>query len=243
MPRLSEQKQKLIKNGMALAKQREQQFANLVELIERPDPLSTKPTEANKITVIVKQMMKRGFNHYDVMNNYGKGAATSKNDTHSASRKWEKWLGGRGDGDPSPDLPSCEIKYTAVDERHLLTKANPVFNVGAIQPRHVRYTRFEDSSCYKKMENMSITSYDAKTHELVDSFVFRVDNPKWFKRAKEDYEFYLNELNSRIKLGIRSSASSIISSALKSPNGCLQVRSDSIMFSKKFFKEVSEYYE
>ena len=243
MSRISKENQKLIKDGMNRAKQRAQTFKTFVSSSDRVDPLSTNPAEADKITSLVNEMIDRGYTIYDVLNDFGKGAITSKNDTHSASRKWEKWHGGRGDGKPEPDLPSCEIKYVAVDKKHVLPSNNPVLNIGKIQPKRVKYKNFESSSCYKKMKNMSTTTYNRKTHKLVGSFVFKADNPRWFNRLKEDFEFYLNELNHRMSKGIRSSNSSIVSSGLKSPNGCLQIRSDSIMLTKKFYKEVSEYYD
>jgi len=62
-------------------------------------------------------------------------------------------------------------------------------------------------------------------------------------RIKEDYEFYLNEYQKRLLTGQRSSKSSVVSSTTLSPNGTLCIRSDAIMITKDFFREVSKHYD
>ena len=243
MPRLSKKKQKLIVKGQLEAEKRKHKFKSFMSTRLKPNPKSNDVNELNKITLLINEMMSHGYDQYDIMRDYGKGAISSKNDTHSASRKFEKWLGGRGDGDPSPDLLSGEIKFFALTGKNILSKKNPVVNVGKIQPKGKKYKNFESSSCYKKMKNMSLTGYDEETHKFLQSFVFKVDNPIWFERVKEDYEFYLKNYNAALANNTRSSTSSRVSSKLKSPNGCLKIRSDSIMLSKEFYKEVSEYYD
>lgn len=244
MARVNAKKLKIIKENMVLAKNREQTFKAFISQNPKPDPDISDPNETVKGVTMVRNMMKAGHNIYDVLNDYGKGAISSANDTHSAPRKWEKWLGGRGDGDPSPDTKHSEIKLNEVDEKHELPKKNPVLNIGAIQPSKSKdYKNFEESSCYKKMKNMWVTTYSDNYQKIEGTFVFKVDNPLWFDRIKEDYEFYHKLYISHRDAGIRSSNSSIVSSATKSPNGTLQIRSDGIMLTKQFFREVSKHYD
>lgn len=244
MARVSAKKLKIIEQNMVLAKNREQSFRELISQNPKPDPDVSDPNETIKGVTIVKSMIKEGHNIYDVLNDYGKEAISSSDDTHSAPRKWEKWLGGRGDGDPKPDTKHSEIKLNEVDKKHELPARNPVLNIGAIQPKKVAdYECFEESSCYKKMKNMWITTHSNDYQKIEGTFVFKVDNPLWFDRIKEDYEFYHELYTSRRDAGIRSSNSSVVSSKTKSPNGTLQVRSDAIMLTKDFFREVSKYYD
>ena len=244
MSRIKPEKLKIIKENMVLAKNREQAFKSFVSVNPKPDPNVCDPKETIKGVDMVKNMIKEGHNIYDVLNDYGRGAIASSNDTHSAPRKWEKWLGGRGDGDPNPDTKHGEIKLNAVDEKHVLPARNPALNIGRIQPKRVDdYKRFEDSSCYKKMQNMWVTTYSDNYRKIEGTFIFKVDDPLWFNRVKEDYEFFLNLYIKRRDMGIRSSNSSIVPSTTSSPNGTLQVRSDSIMLTKDFFKEVSKHYD
>ena len=244
MPRVNAKKLKIIKENMALANNRKQKFRNFISKNPKPNPNVSDPNETTKGTKMVRNMIKEGYNIYDVLNDYGRGAISSSNDTHSAPRKWEKWLGGRGDGDPSPDTKHSEIKLNEVDEKHELPAKNPVLNIGAIQPsRASDYNSFEESSCYKKMKNMWVTTYSDNYQKIQGSFVFKVDDPLWFSRVKEDYEFFLKLYKERRDAGLRSSKSSIVPSTTSSPNGTLQVRSDSIMLSKSFFREVSKHYD
>jgi len=190
MARVNAKKLKIIKENMVLAKNREQTFKAFISQNPKPDPDISDPNETVKGVTMVRNMMKAGHNIYDVLNDYGKGAISSANDTHSAPRKWEKWLGGRGDGDPSPDTKHSEIKLNEVDEKHELPKKNPVLNIGAIQPSKSKdYKNFEESSCYKKMKNMWVTTYSDNYQKIEGTFIFKVDNPLWFDRIKEDYEF------------------------------------------------------
>ena len=244
MARVNAKKLKIIKQNMVLAKNREKSFKTFMSASPKPDPDVSDPKETIKGVTMVRNMIKEGHNIYDVLNDYGKGAITSSNDTHSAPRKWEKWLGGRGDGDPSPDTKHSEIKLNEVDEKHELPSRNPVLNIGAIQPSRAKdYKSFKESSCYKKMKNMWVTTYSDNYQKIEGSFVFKVDNPLWFDRIKEDYDFFHKLYTERRDAGLRSSNSSIVPSKTKSPNGTLQVRSDSIMLTKEFFREVSKHYD
>lgn len=244
MARVNAKKLKTIKENMVLAKNREQKFKSFMSSNPKPNPEISDTKETIKGVTMVRNMIKEGYNIYDVLHDYGRGAISSNDDTHSAPRKWEKWLGGRGDGDPSPDTKHSEIKLNEVDRKHELPSNNPVLNIGKIQPRNRKdYKSFEESSCYKKMKNMWVTTYSDNYRKIEGSFVFKVDDPLWFDRVKEDYEFYLDTYKKLRDWGYRSSPSSIVSSKIKSPNGTLQVRSDGIMLTKKFFREVSKHYD
>ena len=243
MARLSKEKQKAIRNGMHEASSRSRKFRDLISEFPKPNPNIKNPTETNKGVSLVKEMIEREYNIYDVLCDYKKGAISSKDDTHSAPRKWEKWLGGRGDGDPTPDTQHSEIKLNQVDKKHELPSKNPVLNIGKIQPKGKNYKIFEESSCYQKMKRMWITTHSNNYSKIEGTFVFEVDHEQWFDRIKEDYEFYLNEYQKRLLTGQRSSKSSVVSSTTLSPNGTLCIRSDAIMITKDFFREVSKHYD
>tara|TARA_Y100000592_G_scaffold73648_1_gene114739 strand:+ start:881 stop:1606 length:726 start_codon:yes stop_codon:yes gene_type:complete len=240
MARINKEKQKAIVRGMTEAKQRASTFGDFVKENPKPDPNIENINEAYKGVQMVNKMIKEGFNVYDVLNDYGKGAVSSVNDTHSAPRKWEKWFGGRGDGDPSPDTKHSEIKLNECDEKHELPKRNPVLNIGKILPKGKDYETFEESSCYKKMERMWVTTHSNNYSKIEGSFIFEVDNEQWFDRVKEDYEFYLKTYKTNLKTHEKGN---VVSSTVKSPNGTLSVRTDSIMITKQFFREVSEHYD
>ncbi len=243
MARINKQKLQDIEAGMKEASSRRNKFRSLLSKFPKPDPNIEDLKEAHKGVELVNNMIKEGFNVFDVLDDFKKGAITSKNDTHSAPRKFEKWLGGRGDGDPKPDTKHSEIKLNEVDEKHELPRRNPVLNIGKIQPKNSNYKNFEDSSCYKKMERMWVTTHSNNYSKIEGSFVFEVDNSLWFDRVKEDYEFYLKEFKRRLKTGERSSNSSRVPSTFKSPNNTLSVRSDSIMITESFFREISKHYD
>ena len=228
---------------MKAAEERRNSFSLIKNRIGIPDPNSKDRTATQQCNSLIRELINRNHNIFDILYDYGKGAITSKNDTHSKNRKLEKWLGGRGDGDPSPDTEHCEIKLTKVDEKHILPKKNPVLNIGAIQPKNKNYNNFEESTCYQKLKRMLVISYTGYGEKLVGTFIFDLNNKKWYDRIKEDYETLLTEYKNSIKQGIRSSNSSVVSSTFKTPNGCLCVRSDSVMWTKSFFKEVSEHYD
>jgi hypothetical protein len=244
MSRINKEKLKNIANGMNEAKQRQQAFKSFLKNNPRPDASIKKAIETQKGVSLVRNMITEGYNSYDALNHYGEGAISSKNDTHSVPRKWELFFGGRGDNKPSPDTKHCEIKFNEAEEKHVLPSDNPVLNIGAIQPKKAKdYKTFEESSVFKKMENMWITTHSNDYQKIEGTFVFRVDNPLWFDRVKEDFEFYLKLHHKRRDAGLRSSKSSIISYGVKSPNGTLVVRSNSIMMTGPFFKEASEHYD
>ena len=243
MSRIKEPELKVIREQMNMASTRSNSFSALKNRIGIPDPESADRNCTEQCNSLVREIINRNYNIFDILKDYGKGAITSKNDTHSKGRKFEKFLGGRGDGDPSPDTAHAEIKLTKVDEKHILPAKNPVLNIGAIQPRGKKYKTYEESSCYKKHERILVSSYSGYGERFEGTFIFEGTDPLWAPRLKEDYEALLSEYNRRVELGIRSSNSSIVSSTFKTPNGCLCVRSDSVMWTKEFFKEVSKHYD
>tara|TARA_R100001082_G_scaffold109594_1_gene87119 strand:- start:1552 stop:2286 length:735 start_codon:yes stop_codon:yes gene_type:complete len=243
MPRIKQQELKVISEQMEVAKARSNIFSQLKGRVGIPDPECSDRIATEQCNSLIREMINRNFNIFDILHNYGKGAISSKNDTHSKGRKFEKFLGGRGDGDPTPDTNHSEIKLTKVDKKHTLPAKNPVLNIGSIQPRGKKYNTYEESSCYKKLERVLVCSYSGYGEKFEGTFIFEGTDPLWFARLKEDYEAILNEYKRRVKLGIRSSNSSVVSSTFKTPNGCLCVRSDSVMWTKEFFKEVSKHYD
>ena len=243
MPRIKEPELKVIKEQMIKASTRSNSFSALKNRIGIPDPESTDRISTEQCNSLVREMINRNYNIFDILHDCGRGAISSKDDTHKKGREFEKFLGGRGDGDPSPDTAHAEIKLTKVDEKHMLPAKNPVLNIGTIQPRGKKYKTYEESSCYKKQERVLVSSYSGYGEKFEGTFIFEGDNPLWLSRLKEDYEAILSKHNQSVKLGIKSSKSSIVSSTFKTPNGCLCVRSNSVMWTKEFFEEVSKHYD
>jgi len=231
MPRIKEKELKAIKEQMTIASSRSDSFVSLKNRNGIPDPECSERKATEQCNALVREMINRNYNIFDILQDYGRGAISSTNDTHSKNRKFEKFLGGRGDGDPTPDTKHSEIKLTKV------------FNIGAIQPRGKKYNSYEESSCYEKHKRMLISSYSGYGEKFEGTFIFEGDDPLWFDRLKEDYEAILSVYKSCVKKGIRSSNSSIVSSTFKTPNGCLCVRTNSIMWTKEFFEEVSKHYD
>ena len=244
MPRISPEKLKVIEEAKKAAIDRKSMFRRFIEPRKSNIDLNKKDSaELQKISTLVKEMRDNNYGLVDIVMDYASGRAlSSTNDTHGFNRKFEKWFGGRGDGKPEPDTKSGEIKLNEVDEQHKLPKKNPVLNIGKIEPKGSNYDHFEESSVFRKMKDMSITTYSREDYSFVDSFVFEVENPVWFSRVKEDYEFYLGLYHNCLRSGNRSSKSSAVSSRIKSPNRTLQVRTDSIMITSNFFEEISRYY-
>ena len=174
----------------------------------------------------------------------------SENDTHSKNRLFEKFFGGRCDGKPLPDIEDGEIKLTQIVKSHILEQ---VITIGTICPQNVIYNKFEESSVYKKLSKMLVVSYYQESKQLgrkfFNPFVFEVNNEIWFSRIKEDWEYYYSEYKSNLEEYRKSVRIKKASGIMKSdtngkrcPNNTLGIRSDSIIFPKSFFKEVSEHY-
>lgn len=235
--------------------ERNQSFRNLISKHPFPNNGSNELSEALKAVKIVKSIKNQNFDLFDVAVDASRGILKNENDTHSKNKKWEKFWGGRGDNSPEPDASWGEIKLIQIVSPHTLEQ---VMTIGAISKNNKNNKReveenFEDSSIYRKLKQCFITTYfqegRQKGHKISESFVFQVEDDRWFTRIKEDWEYYRNEYRdyySKFEAGlIKKRASGIMKSdtlGKRCPNSCLGIRSDAIIFTRKFFKEVSEYY-
>ena len=238
-----------------IRKSRMKGFSSCIKTCEMPNAKSNDPAEAYKVKVLIETIRDGGYDIFDIAVAASGCVVTNDSDTHAKNRSFEKFLGGRCDGDSKPDCEWGEIKLSQIVKDHTLEQ---VMTVGRIYKtdKGVRKIadNFKESSVYNKLKNCSITTYKQKGKqlgsEISKSFVFRVDDPVWFNRIKEDWEFYRNEFLERQKLlaagKIKKRASGIMKSdtmGKRSPNGTLGIRSDGIIFNKEFFKEVSKYYD
>jgi len=244
-----------LKEQEQIRKQRNQSFRNFISMHSFPNNGSSELSEALKAVEVVKSIKNQNFDLFDVVVDATGEILKNENDTHSKNRRWEKFWGGRGDGSPEPDASWGEIKLIQIVSDHTLEQ---VMTIGAISKKNENNKReveenFEDSSIYRKLKQCFITTYfqegKQKGHKISESFVFQVEDKKWFARIKEDWEYYRDEYRdyySKFESGlIKKRASGIMKSdtnGKRCPNSCLGIRSDSIIFTPKFFKGVSEYY-
>jgi len=256
MSRISKQEYRFLKNEETKRQARQEDFKTLISSLPKPDQESSNFSEAQKAVNIVVEMRDQGYDVFDAVVLSKGFIASTDSDTHGKNRAWETFFGGRGDGSPEPDALWGEIKLSQITKEHTLEQ---VMTIGTLSKRNKETKErevkdnFEDSYTYKKLKKCFVTTYyqegKQKGHKISESFVFEVENPLWYDRIKEDWEFYRDEYRQRYadyKAGkIKKRASGIMKSDTKGgrcPNGTLGIRSDSIIFNKKFFKEASEYY-
>lgn len=170
----------------------------------------------------------------------------NQDDTHAKNRLFEKAMGGKCDSLPIPDRNDGEIKLTQITKEHNLEQ---VITIGRIQPENCeKYPCFEQSCTFKKMQKMLVVSYVKEGgqlgRKLFNPFIFEVENPKWFSRIKEDWDYYHKEYYKSLKENHKKPSGYMKSdtSGGRCPNHTLGIRTDSIIITKSFFQEVSEYY-
>ena len=231
-------------------------FLSVVQKCEMPNPDSANPEEALKAKHLIETIRDNNFDIFDIAVAANGYIVCSESDTHGKNRSFETFLGGRGDGEPDPDCAWGEIKLSQIVSEHKLEQVMTVGRIYKTDKKTKTRTiseRFEDSSTFKKLKNCLIATYfqEGKQlgHKISNVFVFNVEDELWFQRIKEDWEFYRNEYLVREKLlsegKIKRRPSGIMKSdsGKRCPNGTLGIRSDSIIFNKKFFMEVSKHYD
>tara|TARA_R100000008_G_C3532351_1_gene139979 strand:- start:49 stop:828 length:780 start_codon:yes stop_codon:yes gene_type:complete len=239
------------------AKSKQKEYEEFLKKLDFPDKRSSSIVEAHKAAKVIKEHRKHGWDLVDLVNKQSGFFFKSENDTHHKNRSLEKFLGGRGDGLPEPDAPWGEIKLAQImapnkrDEfdRH---KLEQIITIGAFKRDEIQ-PKFIESTIYKKLRVMLAITYLQESKQLgrkfLDAFVFKITDHDWMWRIKQDYDHYAQEYLlalAEYKAGIRERRpSGIMKSDTKGsrcPNGTLGIRSDSIIFTRTFFKEVCEYY-
>lgn len=235
---------------------RSESFTSLIGSLPKADPVSSCPLEINKTIKIIEELKKYNFNLFDICYNYQGFVSKTTSDTHSKNRAFEKFMGGKGDGKSNPDFESHELKLIQVVKN--CHDVEQVLTIGKMFPgNYSENCLFEDSACYKKLKRMLVVTYKREGkqlgREIQSYFLFEIDTSPWYNQIKEDWEFYQKEYQAakrRHEEQLASNpkhkkkASGIMKSdmGLRCPNGKLGIRTDGIIFTKKFFKEVSEYY-
>lgn len=176
----------------------------------------------------------------------------SDNDTHYRGRVAETLLGGSFDGKSNPDFGWGDLKF-------IETQADPcsleqVITCGVIFEKNRRTKEYEvveynESNFVKKMRQALIVGYRKEGKQLGKNVTsisaFLLDNPVWASRLKEDWESIRDEMVEAIeeeKAGVRVRKSSGITKSdtagRRRPHGCLGIRSDGVLITKKFFREI-----
>lgn len=256
MARIKDSEYKFLREQEQIRKERSTSFHNLISTHAFPNNSSSELSEALKAVEIVKSIRDKNFDIFDVAV-YATGLLIkNENDTHSKNRRWEQFFTGcPSNGKSAPDALWSEIKLIQIVSDHTLEQVMTIGTISKINENKKREVEenFEDSSIYRKLKQCFITTYfqegKQKGHKISESFVFQVEDSKWFERIKEDWEHYRDEYRdcySKEKYGlIKRRASGIMKSdthGKRCPNSTLGIRSDSIIFTPCFFKEVSEHY-
>lgn len=225
-------------------------FKEFFDKFPKPDRNSSSPDELQKLVDIFNGIQNSEYDIRDLMYYANGFLVKSQDDTHVKGRAVEKALGGRCDGKPDSDFIFAELKL--IQTIRTCDNLEQVLTIGAIAPGKVIVENFEESCTYKKLKSMFVATYlrEGKQlgHKINSHFVFNVKDPKFFNKIKEDYEFYVKEWKKAREEELAGTkikkASGIMKSdnGLRCPNHTLGIRSDGIIFTKKFFKEVSNYY-
>lgn len=257
MARIKQNEYNIILQETNKRKARSREFKNFLKTQPFPDSDSNNISEAYKAKALMEAIRDEGFDIWDIAVQAKGYVVKNNNDTHSKNRAFEDFLGGICNGKPEPDCSWGEIKLSQLVGAH---KLEQVMTVGRIYKTDKETgersiaDKFEDSSTYQKLKTCLITTYLQQGKQLgkkiQNSFVFEVENEEWFERIKEDWEFYREEFieyDRLVREGKRKKRASGImksdTSGNRSPNGTLGIRSDGIIFNKKFFMEVSKYYD
>ena len=177
----------------------------------------------------------------------------SDNDTHYRGRVAETLLDGSFDGKSTPDFGWGDLKLIETKEADS-TALVQVMTCGVIFTKNRKTKEYEvveynESNFVKKMRQALLVGYRKEGKQLgkdVTSITaFSLDNPVWASQLKEDWESISEEMIEAIeeeKAGIRVRRASGIcksdSSGKRRPHGYLGIRSDSVVFTPKFFREV-----
>lgn len=184
-----------------------------------------------------------------IMAEKGELASTSS-DTHYRGRDLEACLGGSFDGKPLPDFDWGELKCI---ETKSYGELEQVITCGRIFTKskgdYVIKENYYDSAFYQKMKDAILIGYLKEGKQLgciVNSLShFSINNPKWKEKVKEDWESISSEMLSSIekfKMDGVSKPSGICksdSNGTRRPHGLLGIRSDGVIITKKFFREIT----
>lgn len=215
-----------------------------------PDPCSTsKEAALSALSFIKDAFIAERFTLLDaIVATTGRGPVND-NDTHYRGRVLEAVLGGSFNGKPTSDFGYAELKLIETKDPNTLIQ---VMTAGAIfskeRGEYIIVDRFEDSNFYKKMKRTIMVTYKKVGRQMGfcvnGAFLFEVQDQRWFDKLKEDWDCIrdamIKAINDEALGHIKRKKSGILSSRLKTPNGYLGVRSDSVTISPKFFAIISK---
>ena len=177
----------------------------------------------------------------------------SDDDTHYRGRVLEAVLGGSFDGKSNPDFGWGDLKLIETKESDPSALVQ-VLTCGVIftknrKTKEYQVVEYSESNFVKKMRQALIVGYRKEGkqlgREVTTISAFLVDNPAWASQLKEDWESIRDEMVEAIeeeKAGIRARRASGIcksdSSGKRRPHGYLGIRSDSVVITPKFFREI-----
>jgi hypothetical protein len=223
-----------------------------------PDPADASLAAAHQARDVLRALfIDQGFTIFDALVSEHPEWHLGESDTHFRGRMLETVLNGSFNGLSEPDFRYGDLKLIETVADHRLAQ---VLTVGAIFAardkslgdydivRDYRASRF-----YHKVQQAIIASYRKVSRQLgnqIDSvFVFEADDPAWATQLQEDWlsiaeemaetiELYRAGRTPRRKSGICRSDSS----GRRRPHGYLGIRSDGVVFTKRFYEIISRHY-
>ena len=223
-----------------------------------PDPQDSSLAAAHQARDVLRALfIDQGFTIFDALVSEHPKWQLSESDTHFRGRMLERVLSGSFSGSSEPDFRYGDLKLIETVADHQLAQ---VLTVGAIfrardksQGDYDIVRDYRHSKFYHKVQQAVIASYRKVSRQLgnrVDSvFVFRADDPRWARELQEDWESIAQEMEAAIeeyRAGRRKRRKSGIcrsdSSGRRRPHGYLGIRTDGVVFTRRFYEVISRHY-
>lgn len=231
-------------------------YVDFVQKLKIPNPNDHTPSAAAEAVAALNELSDAGFDILDlVLGTRGYGPSSSS-DTHFRGRALELVLNGIFSGKSSPDFAYGDLKLIECADRERMVQVMTVGIIAAADRKNLEYEipdEFKDSKFYQKAKSLIIQPYLKKGKQLgfkqLPAFNFRLEDGDFEHRCREDWYAIRDHLSSRVQLArsgkIVRRASGICKSdtdGKRTPNGLLGIRSDSVIITKKLFKEMVEFY-
>jgi hypothetical protein len=197
------------------------------------------------------------FNLLDVIVAERGHGPVSDSDTHFRGRALELALNGTFNGLSEPDYKYGDLKLIEIVRDYVLAQVMTCGVIFAAEDKETGvYIEEQDyfrSNFYKKMRQAIILGYQKRSRQLGVEvrhvILFQADDPLWAEELKADWLSIRDEMTVAIaefRAGKRIRRSSGIcrsdTSGKRRPNGYLGIRSDSVVFTKKFFELMARHY-
>jgi hypothetical protein len=251
--RIPEKEYKKLLEMVTVSKSKSEKYKALKSKLNIPEITNPSIQSLNDAALVLKELFfDNEFNILDAIVAETGHGPSSDNDTHYRGRVLERVLNGTFTGESAPDFAYGDLKLIETKNLHKITQ---VMTVGTIFNKSNReYKIVEDyyqSNFYKKVKQCLIMSYLKEGKQLGmtpnNIITFNIDDEEWANKLKEDWESIRDQMKEAIteyNSGKRQKKASGIcksdTSGTGRPNGYLGIRSDSIVFTAKFFELISK---